>query len=196
MTTGTTDKGTAEAAADRKGSAALRRVLLFALLAALIAGGWNIARGPADPFADAEARLAARVDEYLELRRQDDWVSLYALAAPEHRQRVDIASFLGMYGHGVMRVVEIEAVSSSIDGEARTASVALKTEAELVPAKLPPQYRASLKEEHPEHLRRSIEHDLAWVWRADDWYFEMDPEIVTGRDASGSQIVLQRLEQP
>jgi hypothetical protein len=141
-------------------------------------------------FDQAAARLDARVASYLALRRADDWVGLYELTDPAHRARVDRTRFLLMYGQGVLRVVDIEATAATIDSGTRTARVSLSTTAELVAERLPAQFRRGFHEDHPEHLRQEIAHELAWVWRDGEWWFEMDPELLTGHDAAGSAIEL------
>ena len=181
-------------------AAVIRRLALLALAVVVGVGFYrarqdqtapaSAATAPARGFDQAATRLDARVAEYLALRRADDWVGLYGLTDPAHRARVDRTSFLLMYGQGVLRVLSIDATAATIDPETRTASVSLHTTAELVASRLPAQFRKGFHEEHPEHMRQELDHDLTWVWRDGDWWFQMDPELLTGRDPAGSAIEL------
>lgn len=124
-------------------------------------------------------------DLYVGLRQSGDWVALYGMASPQHRQAIDVATFLATYGHGVMEVREIDIGTAIIDDESRTARTALAIEAELVPARLPPAFQQGFHEDHTEHLRRHVDHDLTWTWTDGEWYFDMDAELITGHDADG-----------
>jgi hypothetical protein len=176
----------------------VRRSLLVVAVAAVCFGGWKLAHPPApkDPFAEADARLAKRVDEYVALRLAGDWVKLYEMTPPEERERVNITNFLLCYGGGVIKVNELQQIGREIDEVKRTAKVELSLEGEIVPSMLPPPYN-TLNEPHPEHLHQRASVLLDWVWRGNDWYFAMDPALVSGKSAGGQLInLLPRVPTP
>ena len=65
----------------------LRRSALVALLGFLTWRTLDAVSPAADPFARAEEALAARVDEYVELRKRDDWARLYGMTDPRDSWR-------------------------------------------------------------------------------------------------------------
>lgn len=136
----------------------------------------------------ASSRLAERIAQYESSRESNDWESVYELVDPKHRKIVDKDRFLNIFGSGVLHTREVETVSSDIDSENRTAKVVMKTDGELVVERLPPRYRRSLKVTDPAQLRRQSDLELTWVWRDGNWYFQLDRNILTGRNSEGREI--------
>jgi hypothetical protein len=136
----------------------------------------------------ARSRLEQRVARYQELRRKDDWPALYEMTAPGQRRRVDRQSFLGLYGLGVLRIHRIDTKAIEIDTAARTALVAMTTVGELVPEKLPAQFR-KVRVDDPAGLRQVGDIEIAWVWDDGEWYFQMDREVVAGVDGKGRAVI-------
>lgn len=174
---------------------AIRRVLLVLVLAGLGFAGWHYMHaGPVDKFGDSEAMLKQRMDQYLALRLADDWAALYPMADPAHRKEVDLIAFLAFYGQGYLKFNEIRVNATRINAEKRTAEMDLTSEAELMVERLPAKFR-NVREPHPEHTHQSQDHKLYWVWADNDWYFQMDPEVVTGRTVTGEVVTLPQAPQ-
>ena len=166
-------------------SKAIRRIIVVALVAAL---AFLIFR----PTSEAEqknqvtsAGLRTRVEAYIEKRLVDDWASIYAMAAPAHRRKVDLRAFLNAYGHGAMRVRSLTPKSTRFSKDGRAALVTMDMDGELVLDRLPATFRKGLKVNGPEDLRQTSEFELTWVWREGNWFFELDSALVKGRDQSG-----------
>jgi hypothetical protein len=141
------------------------------------------------PFAKvARERLDARLQHYQEFRKADDWVALYEMTDPGHRKLVDRMTFLKMYGSGIVKIHGFDTKSVTIDTEKHTAVVVTMTDGEMIPAKLPAEFRRNLRIDDPKELRRAAELTLNWRWVDDQWYFQMDREILTGRDPNGQEI--------
>lgn len=168
-----------------------RRGAIVALVAVIGIGAWAISSEPPDPFERAQEELEGRVDEYLALRRADDWVALYQLTDPEHRRRVSLSTFLATYGRGLLEVHDIRATSFDIDPISRRATVGLWSDVELVPERLPEKFQRGFRVPAPEFLRTQDEHSMSWRWTDGQWFFEMDREVVTGVDSSGKPIVIE-----
>lgn len=167
----------------------LRRFLIVALAGAVAYGAWELTREPVDPFLeDAEGTLRDRFASYVELRKQDDWTAIWEMVDPVEREQMDLPTFMGVYGQGVMKTNDIVERDLDINFNTRRALLAVTTDAELVVSKLPPQYRASLRVDDPADLRRKMEHDLGWVWRNGEWYFSLDAEVLGGVDAQGRTV--------
>lgn len=127
----------------------------------------------------AEADLEARFEQYAAARLEEDWVAVYDLVDPAQREVVDLASFLGVYGQGVLRTHELSCRSIEIDEDTASAEVRAYSVSELVVERLPDQFRAGFQvPDDPEELRRSQEFSMAWVWSAGDWHYQMDNEVV------------------
>lgn len=169
----------------------LRRTAIGLLLTAIGFGAWHLprqAQSAPDPFEGAEARLTERVAEYAKLRLADDWIKLYDFVAPDHKRLVPAVNFLKHYGHGVLQVHKCEPKTQEIDPATRIARTTLAVEAQLMPDRLPPTFRRGFREDHPEHLTRKQEQELAWTWIDGEWYFLLDREFLTGRDSSGQEL--------
>jgi len=170
-------------------TATLFRRAGMVLLAGVIAlAGWDMLRAEADPYVSAEQALLKRVDEYVELRKKDDWLRLYELTDPRQRRVVPIKEFLNFYDHELLELHSIEPGTTHIDRGAQRAVVDIKLVAALDVAALPPDVRRGFREEHTEHLQRNMECQLRWTWFNDDWYFLMDDEVVQGRDSLGNVV--------
>ncbi|MCP3917067.1 MAG: hypothetical protein GY711_16085 [bacterium] len=166
-------------------SKAIRRIIMVALVAAL---AFLIFR----PTSEAEQKpqatgsgLRTRVETYIAKRLENDWADVYEMAAPAHRRKVDLRAFLNAYGHGAMRVVSLTPKSTRFSKDGRAALVTMDLDGELVLDRLPPTFRKGLKTKGPEDLRQTSEFEITWVWREGDWFFELDPALVKGRDQSG-----------
>ena len=166
----------------------MRRGAILALVAVIGIGAWAVSTEQPDPFERAEEALEQRVEEYLALRRADDWVALYQMTNPEHRRRVSLSTFLSTYGRGLLKVHEIRATSTEIDPISRRAEVGLWSDVELVPDRLPERFRRGFRAPPPEFLRTQDEHSMSWKWIDGQWFFEMDREVVTGIDEDGKPI--------
>lgn len=169
-------------------STVLRRLLLVLVLAGVAFAGWKYMHvEKVDRFTQADALLQQRLKDYVALRLADDWGPLYEMADPTHRKDVNLVTFLAFYGQGYVHFTDIRVNGTRIDEAKRTAVVDLTSEGDLQLDRLPPQFR-NLREEHPEHLHQSKDHQLAWVWANDNWYFQMDPEVVNGKTANGEVV--------
>lgn len=171
----------------RRRAAIFAAVLALGTAAAWIEGRSAISR--ANAAADRDA-LLARAEEYCRLRKSGDWVALYSLADPEDRRQVELPAFLGAFGHGALRIDEIAVTAVRIDDPGDQATVDLEIVMELVPEKLPAQFRHGFsKPEDPAALRQRAPFAMGWRRFEDQWYFRIDREVVTGRHASGQEIV-------
>jgi hypothetical protein len=163
----------------------IRRIGIVALFAAVAFGGYRAIQTPA--VAAGADRLTERMDQYVALRRADDQVGIYQLTDPEQRKIKRLEKYLEFYGTGILKVIDMTYDDIRVDADANLARVRLKTTLQLIPERLPKPYN-NLDEEHPEHLRRSGEEELDWVWREDDWYLRMQREFVTGKSADGRSL--------
>ncbi|MBI4880389.1 MAG: hypothetical protein HY812_12140 [Planctomycetes bacterium] len=164
--------------AARETARRLRRTGIVLAVAAAMLGTLHWTAGQTDPFQGAEKALAARVADYTRLRLADDWVALYAMTVPAQRVAVDLAAFLASYGHGALEVRKLEPVGTSVDSATHCASVRMRLDAELVPARLPPGFRSSLRTADEGGLRQESEFESRWEWQDGTWYLAMDQEIV------------------
>lgn len=162
--------------------AILRRTALLGLAAAVGFGAWQLSYSEADRFrADAEEDLRERFAEYVELRKQDAWPELYEYVNPGERTQVSLKHFLNIYAQGVLETHDITIKSLVIDYDLRVARMDARTEAELVIDNLPPQFRNGFQApDDPSELRRVMDHQIIWVWRAGEWYYSLDEEVLTG----------------
>ncbi len=163
------------------------------LIAALVYGvtlhGSRPASGPVElDREEAEEDLRERFEEFAEVRSTEDWQAMYELVDPVEREKVDLGSFLNFYGRGVLRAHSTELVEIEFGEGNRSAMVKVATDGELVIEKLPPQYRSNLRVDDPAQLRGVQQHTIPWVWRQGEWYYRLDPEIVTGRDPTGKPV--------
>lgn len=137
----------------------------------------------------ARERLFVRLDEYIELRKADDWYKLYDSTVPKQRTKVPRNNFLMAYGNGYTRVHDIEIKDVRIAPEGQIAVADLIVDAEIVVENLPEQFRTGFQQANsPEDLRQQQPFTLSWVWENGDWYFELDNEVVSGRAANGSEV--------
>ncbi len=136
----------------------------------------------------ADEKLTRRIAEYAQLRQQDDWVNIYAMADARDRRAVSIQRFLTLYGSGAIRTVSLIEKSRQIDVSAGTAQVELTLDGELRLDKLPPAARQSLRMEDPAARRQSGEFTLHWAWQDGNWWLRMEREAVTGRTPDGKPI--------
>ena len=172
-----------------KTSTLFRRLGMLALAGVIALAGWDLLRGEPDPMANAEESLRQRVDEYVQLRRDDDWIKLYEFADPRQRRSVGMKQFLNFYDHGLLKIVAISADQVHVDEAAQRATVQLALTAELDVENLPPKLRAGFREDHPEHLQKHMEHEMRWTWFGGEWFYLMDDEVVSGKDAQGNTIL-------
>lgn len=166
----------------------IRRGAIVALFATVGIGAWKIQTAPKDPWNDAEDRLAERIDEYVALRTEDDWQNLYELVNPSHRGALDLGEYLRVYGHGVLKLHEIEARGFEIDDITRTAESVIFTKTELIPERLPAKFQRGYRAGPPETNFKESEFLLRWVWRDGEWYYLLETEVLTGRDGQGNKI--------
>ncbi len=136
----------------------------------------------------SSARLTARIAEYVALRKADDSVALYSLVDPIERKGVDLATFLGVYGHGVLRVERLEPLAVTVDDAGRVAHAELDLDAEIVPSKLPDEFRRAFRmPDDPKQLRQHSKLGLDWVLRDREWFFRLDPQVEAQRQAARFQ---------
>jgi hypothetical protein len=174
----------------RKKAALFRRALVLIAFGAVVTVGYGMyhGRGEKDDFANAEAKLQLRMDEYLALRRADDWVALYQMTNPKDRAALTLNEYLSVYAHGVIKLHEVRADRIELDPVRREARAFLTTDGELIPSRLPAKYRRGFREEHPERLRQTTTHELDWVWLNGQWFYQIDRDVVSRADASGRSV--------
>lgn len=161
-----------------------RRLLIVILIGATGFGLWRMGSGADDPFARAQEKLDARMDQYVALRMEDDQESIYRLTDPEQRKIKSLRDWLTFYGTGILTPIAFEVASTKIDTESELATVMLESTVRLNRDRLPEPFN-TLQEDHEEHLRKTQTDELTWVWREGDWYLRMQREFVTGRSADG-----------
>lgn len=173
-----------------KKAALFRRILVLAAFCAVVTLGFSMyqGRGEKDDFANAEPRLQDRVDEYLALRRVEDWAALYLMTNPDHRARVTLNRFLNTYGRGFVKVHEIRADRVDLDPIRREATILLTTDGEIVPSRLPAKYQRGFNEEHRDQLRRTTTRELDWIWRDGQWFFQMDEDVLARPDEAAADV--------
>lgn len=163
------------------------RTLIIAILVALIGYGLVfLPEGgsgfPEDP-KDAEKALRERFDAYVVMRKEYDFDGLYELADPQQRDIVDKARFLSFYGNKMQRTRAIDWLACKVNAEARTALLNVRTESELVPEELPPQFRQGFRApEDPNELIQSTDHEFSWIWREGEWYYRLEAEVMGVRE--------------
>ncbi len=162
-----------------------RSATTFLLVAAIAAGSLLAAWRPWSKPVPTEERLRARLDSYTELRRASDWKTLFTLVDPIEQARVGQDSFLRFFGQEMTRLVAIEVKEAHMDADRGTAAIDVEIEHELIPERLPANYRRGLKVEDKSTLRQRSPYTLEWVWRDGDWYFSLDRVVLTGRDKEG-----------
>lgn len=170
----------------------IRRIALVSLVALVGFGAWRLATQEKDAFADPALRdqlLAARMDEYIAMRKANDQVALYGMMDPEQRAIKTLPEYLKFHDLDVLKIIEMTWADPRVDVETGTARVRLDSTVELQPSKLPPPFN-KLQEEHEEHLRQSSSEELDLVWRKaeGDWFLRMDRTFVTGKSPDGRQI--------
>lgn len=170
-----------------KKAALLRRALVLVAFGAVVTVGHSMyeSSGERDDFANAEVKLQERMDEFLALRRAEDWVALYQMTNPKHRAALTLDEYLSVYGRGVIKVHELRADRIELDPVRREAKAFLTMDGELIPSRLPAKYQRGFREEHPEHLRQTTTLEVDWIWIAGQWFYQVDREIVTRSDGSG-----------
>lgn len=129
---------------------------------------------------DGERLLRRRIERYGELRRADDWETLYEMTDPWQRGRVKLSYYLKMHPEGIMKILSLEVRDLAIDRQNRKARVEYKLTAEIQPDRLPPEFRRNLRLKSKEDLRREQDFEQVWVFRDNQWYYQMEPELVTG----------------
>jgi hypothetical protein len=66
---------------------------------------------------------------------------------------------------------------------------------ELQVDKLPRQFQIPSKDATPENLRRESNATVTWVLRDLEWYYELDKDVIRGKDSKGRTLnVLDDLE--
>jgi len=138
--------------------------------------------------ANPDARLTDRVAQYAQLRKEGDWVKIFAMMAAQDRKVVPLAQFLTLYGSGALKVIEMKEASREIDVPHGTAIVKLSIEAELQLDKLPASYRRSLGPQDPSQLRKTERYNSHWFWDEGEWWLRMDPEALERRSSDGKAI--------
>ncbi len=173
-----------------KTSGILRRGAILILSAAVGYGLWSGVVSEAEAMEAAEERLTQTLENYRALRLKDDWVSIYDMVDPVHREEVSVQTFLKFFGSGILLVKDIETRSREIDWEATvpTAKVALSAELEMVPSKLPAQFRRGLRIDDPEALLQTTDFEMDWVWRENGWYFQLDSQVLAQKDSEGNAL--------
>ena len=161
-----------------------RSATLILSLAVAIGGALAAWRPWAKP-APSEARLRARLDQYVELRKASNWKSLYAMTDPLEQARVGIESFLTFYGKEMTRFHSLEVKEARMDAEHGRATIDVEVEHEMIPERLPPAFRRGLKVDDKSLLTQRSPTKLEWVWRDGEWYLGMDRVVLTGRDKEG-----------
>jgi hypothetical protein len=161
---------------------------MVALAGVIALAGWDMLRAEGDPFAKADQSLERRVEEYVDLRKQGDWMKLYEMTDPRQRRQVPIKEFLNFYDHDYLDLRAIEVGDMHVDRAAQRAVVDLTVVAALDIEALPAQLRRGFQEPHAEHLEKNMELELRWTWFGDQWYFLMDEEVVQGRDSLGNVV--------
>jgi hypothetical protein len=163
---------------------------VVALLAAIGFGSWQLAQssGSSSFSSNADSLLRKRVEEYRALRKEDDFAALYKMIDPQERKKVSLARYLNVYGQGFMKLHSLEVVRQEIDPQKRTASVAFLADTELLVARLPEKFRKGLDAPDPTELRHQGEQIVPWVWRDGTWCFQLETEVVRGRDTKGQPI--------
>lgn len=168
----------------------LRRGAIAVLICALAFTGWELAHGRRSSASPTAESLDARLQTYVDLRLAGNWLALYGMVAPQQRETVPELKFLAAYGTGVLTLHSLTVKSREIDAAAGTAMATMSLDAEMKAERLPEPYRSSLQIDDPAQLRKSHEVVIAWVWTDGEWYFELDPELLTGRDRRGRKINL------
>lgn len=133
-------------------------------------------------------KLSDRVAEYVRLRLQDDWVSIYGMMDARDRRAVPIQRFLVLYGSGAIRTVSLTEKSREIDLAAGKAKVELTLDGELQLDKLPAGARSSLRLQDPSALRQSGEFPTDWDLVDGTWWLRMEKQAITGRTPDGKPI--------
>ena len=144
---------------------------------------WEKFRRPST--AEVKEQLRERFEQYAQLRLDDDWVALYEMVVPKNRERIDRNKFLQLYGHGMMKALEIELVDIGFTPQLGSGATKIRIKSQLQVDKLPPQQRASLRVDSPDDLVQTGESDIAWERYGGLWYFRLDQEILSGQ--SGGQ---------
>lgn len=130
--------------------------------------------------------LERRFERFASLRVAGDWPAVYDLTDPEQRRVLDLATFLDIYAHGMVDMLEMTLLGVEPDESGQEATVRLHQVGELVVDKLPPRERAAFRmPEDPAALQRPKETTLRWVWRDGEWYWRV-PEDAAYRQALGS----------
>jgi len=175
----------------------VRRTALLGLAAAVGFGAWQLSYSEADRFRDtAEDDLRERFAEYVELRQEDAWPALYELVNPGERTQVSLKDFLNIYAQGILTTHDITIGKLDINYDLRVARIQATTEAELVIDNLPPQFRNGFRmPDDPEELRRVMEHEIIWVWRAGQWFYSLDEEVLTGHAQGDPDNPIQMINQ-
>jgi hypothetical protein len=159
----------------------LRWLVIVTLAAALGVGLWLMpgesatATTAAFDAAQEEDALNERFARYVGLRMVDDHEGLYEMVDPVEREDFPKAAYLMKYGQGVMKFHALDLLGLDVVAEERSATLTVRTDAELLPHRFPPRYRAGFRmPDHPEDLRSVKEHPMPWVWRDGEWYFRLD----------------------
>jgi len=170
-------------------STILRRSAIVTLLGFLGFGAWKWEQLGRDAWEDSGPRLEERLGQYVELRLQNDWIALYDMVDPMHRERVPLKDFLNYFDHDVVETLELTVRKREVEPITRTAKVRLYTRGEFRPDRLPEQFRRGFRADgSPEDYRSETEFDLGWRWVGDEWYYQLDREFLMGRTSSGTGI--------
>jgi hypothetical protein len=168
-------------------------LLLAATAVCLFLLPWKEWFGP-DFEATARTRLNQRLASYKELRISDGWEELYKMTDPAHREKVDLARFLQIYATGAVKILDVDTRRIEVDPKTRIADCTFAVKGEMVPSKLPPQFRKNLQlpsdpAERLAALRTEDDVTISWIYKGGEWYFLMDREVLTGKSADGKDIV-------
>jgi len=135
-----------------------------------------------------DEKLTERINEYVQLRIEEDWIKLYGMTDPEHRRLVSIQRYLQLYGSGAIRAIALTETSRSIDAEKGEARVEMTLDGEVRLDRLPAAARSSLRLDDPSATRQSGPCSLDWKLRDGNWWVRLEHEAVTGRSRDGKPI--------
>ena len=169
-----------------RNNASTGRSAMTVLLAMAVAAGGALAIWrPWSKPAPSEVRLRARLDEYVDLRRASNWKAIYSMSDPIEQAKVGLDAFLRFYGGEMTRFLGLDVKEAHMDAERGVATIDVEIEHEVIPERLPAQFRRNLTLEDKDSLKQRGPHKLEWVWRDGDWYMGMDRVVLTGRAREG-----------
>lgn len=151
-------------------------------------GVFKLVSGGQSTNADSELALAVRVEQFIDLRKHEDWAHLYELVDPAERKTMSLARFISYFGQGVSKLNTIEPRAVTVNHKKQVAAVGLYIDMELLPDRLPAAFRRNLQPSDKDQLRQQTEQSLQWVRRDKVWYFQCGRELAMGRDTKGNPI--------